>query len=858
MPRDTSIAAAESIAELTPQLRARVFEEIRLREGATCDELEISLDLKHQTASARVHELMKEGKIVDSGERRPTSSGAMAIVWKVTPPSTSATVVGPSRQSKQEVVVGDCVEVLKTIKENSVDAIVCDPPYGLSSEPDAAEVLRHWLAGDDYQHRGGGFMGKSWDSFVPGPAIWRECLRVLKPGGHMLAFGGTRTSDLLSIAIRLAGFEIRDTLQWLYGTGFPKSLDVSKAITAGGGPESIRRLAMGDAYEPSGRGRVNYDHGSGSAMNGTTNPVDLSDAAKQWQGWGTALKPAYEPVILARKPLDGTVAANVQRWGTGAINVDGCRIATDEKIAAFGSPKKSAGGILNGTSEPREQFEQHAAGRWPANVLLDETVSAMLDKQSGERTSGDLRPYTRRKRDGYSGGMPAVSTFERKGDFGGASRFFYCAKASTAERERGLDHLPRRSAGELTDREDGTDGLKSPRAGAGRGGGRANVHPTVKPIALMRWLLRLVTPPGGIVIDPFAGSGSTGVAAVHEDVNCILIEREKDYATIAEARISHAKKQYEKIDANASLLLNQQTQTQTQTQTQAQTETQTEADVQTETQGDQEMANLPPNIAKQVADARVTGGGTYIEHGDYDLMVTKWDYQELQNKVMIHEFLVINAKAKQVKEGEKVYMSEPNPVDSACSYVVDFDGAGKLSAPGNVRAVVLGLFGFKENDVSGDVVQKTLSDCVDGKANGMILRCSTFPKEIKSKRGEFITGMNWDCYATPGQGANRLDLAAERMRVLKEKGAEAAAALARQHMGSPSTEAPSVPAAVPAPVPAPAPSVAAPPPPPSVPAPPAVEKPWLVGWTIHPQDSRYYYKGTDVKTEEDIRRAAGM
>ena len=264
------------------------------------------------------------------------------------------------------------------------------------------------------------------------------------------------------------------------------------------------------------------------------------------------------------------------------------------------------------------------------------------------------------------------------------------------------------------------------------------------------------------------------------------------------------------------------------------------------------MANLPPNIAKQVADARVTGGGTYIEHGDYDLMVTKWEYQELQDKVMVHEFLVINAKSKKVKEGEKHYDSEPNPVDSICSYAVNFDGAGKLSAAGNVRAVVLGLFGFKENEVKGEVVQQTLGDCCDGKANGMILRCSTYPKEIKSNKGNFITGMNWECYMQPGHGANRLDLAAERMRVLKEKGAEAAAALARQHMGS-APEQPTAPS-IPAPTPAP---VAAPPPPPPAP-PPAVEKPWLIGWTPHPQNPAYFYKGAEVKTEEDIRRAAGQ
>jgi site-specific DNA-methyltransferase (adenine-specific) len=274
-------------------------------------------------------------------------------------------------------------------------------------------------------------MGKKWDSsgIAYNIEFWCEVLRVLKPGGHLLAFGGTRTYHRMTCAIEDAGFEIRDCLQWLYGSGFPKSKNI------------------GD-------------------------------------GLGTALKPANEPIVLARKPLEGTVAANVQKWGTGAINIDGCRIGTSKRVP--GSVSRTAGLVLSGSvdgSLRRETGEEGGhnpnVGRWPANVILDEDVVVAL---------------------------------------GEVSRYFYCAKTSPVEREAGLDSFPRATAGELTDREDGTAGLKSPRAGAGRSSsGRANVHPTVKPIALMRWLVRLATPPGGIVLDPFAGSGSTGCAAALED-----------------------------------------------------------------------------------------------------------------------------------------------------------------------------------------------------------------------------------------------------------------------------------------------------------------------------------------------------
>src|SRR5690606_32907584 len=289
---------------------------------------------------------------------------------------------------------GDCLDVMRQLPDNSVDAVVTDPPYGLSREPDIEEVLRHWLAGDDYKHRGGGFMGKTWDSFVPGPAVWREVFRVVKPGGHILCFAGTRTVDLMGISLRLGGFEIRDCLQWLYGSGFPKSLDVSKAI---------------------------------DKMAGTAE-------ARRWHGWGTALKPAVEPITRARKPLsEPNVAANVLRWGTGGLNIDGCRIGEN---AGWCYPHGRGGKGWGG----RESLSRNLTvpisankGRWPANVLLDEEAAAMLDEQSGYSKSSD-RPRHNNEFKSVAKGRDLPHTTYGYADEGGASRFFYVAKASRSER----------------------------------------------------------------------------------------------------------------------------------------------------------------------------------------------------------------------------------------------------------------------------------------------------------------------------------------------------------------------------------------------------------------------------------------
>lgn len=292
------------------------------------------------------------------------------------------------------VLDGDCREAMRSLGEASIDAIITDPPYEL------------------------GFMGKKWDAsgVAYDVTVWEQALRVLKPGGHLLAFGGTRTYHRMTVAIEDAGFEIRDCLQWLYGSGFPKSLNV-----------------------------------------GNTTGCD------EWDGWGTALKPANEPIVLARKPLVGTVAENVLQHGVGGLNINGCRIGTEVL------PEQRAGEAKLGTFDRTDMVTPERVGRWPSNVLLDEAAAEHLDQQEPE-----------------------------------VSRFFYVAKPAKAERNNGA----------------------------------TNQHPTVKPVTLMQYLIRLVTPPGGIILDPFAGSGTTGVAALHEDVECILIEANPDYIPIIEGRIN--------------------------------------------------------------------------------------------------------------------------------------------------------------------------------------------------------------------------------------------------------------------------------------------------------------------------------
>ena len=425
------------------------------------------------------------------------------------------------------IIHGDCLEELKKLEDNSVDAVICDPPYGLSNTKptQVADVLAAWVTGETeaVPAKRGGFMGKDWDSFVPPPAVWAECMRVLKPGGHMAVFAGARTQDLMGLSIRLAGFEIRDTLGWIYGSGFPKSMDVSKAIDKAAGEE---REVIGRYTSPDGRDRSAPSNGVGAVYGrdgrewnkAITAPA--TSEAQRWDGWGTALKPAIEPIILARKPLDGTVANNVLAHGVGGLNIDACRVGAsgggthcgnrnaDGKCLGHGDAGKSQSGATFHADESAEP-----AGRFPANVLLDEHAAKEMDKQSGVLKSGARTP-TGREPKGHVYGLGhktrGVNTYAASE--GGASRFFpvfkYQAKAPKKERP-------------VIVREDGTK----------------IQHNTVKPLALMEWLVSLIVPPGGVVLDPFAGSGTTLQAALNKGFTPIGIEQDADYIQLINKRM---------------------------------------------------------------------------------------------------------------------------------------------------------------------------------------------------------------------------------------------------------------------------------------------------------------------------------
>ena len=405
------------------------------------------------------------------------------------------------------ILVGDSAELGRMLPPHSVDAIVGDPPAGIA------------------------FMGRAWDDDKGGRDAWIEWLArtiepafdALRPGGHGLFWALPRTSHWTAMALELAGFEIRDRVTHLFGSGFPKSLNVQKNLEEQENPR-----------------------------------------AAAWDGWGTALKPAAEDWWLVRKPLDGTVAANVLAHGTGAMNIDASRIG-DAGGGTSCSNRDEHGrcqGHANaGQSTSGETFHgpDTSGGRWPAHVVFShrdecdaarcapDCAVAELDRQSGDRTGAHGRKGGKATRIGYKGqGEPDWLTTDVTASKGGASRFFYCAKPAKSETELGLDHLPIRTGGEMTDREDGSAGLSSPRAGAGRGGGRRNFHPTKKSVALMQYLIRLITPPNGIVLDPFAGSGTTGVAALGAGFRFVGVEQGgtgEEYVPILLGRIEHALRQ---------------------------------------------------------------------------------------------------------------------------------------------------------------------------------------------------------------------------------------------------------------------------------------------------------------------------
>lgn len=444
------------------------------------------------------------------------------------------------------LLLGDCLERLKELPDNSIDSIVTDPPYGLSKQPDMMEVLQHWLAGDDYKHNSKGFMGKEWDSFVPGPSVWKECLRVLKPGGHMVAFFGTRTYDIGVLAIRLAGFEIRNQLAWVFGSGFPKSLDVSKAIDKTLGAE---RRVVGKRFHPTLKDTTKIEESANAAHGNNTwsREWDLTapstDAAKQWEGWGTDLKPAMEPIVLARKPLEGTVAQNVMEHGVGAINIDGCRVEAGEDHAK-NTNRKNVKGHWGGSSGT--EVIANSLGRFPANFIHDgsEDVVSLFPDSKGQIAPVKGSEPSHTGQNGIYGTFGRTSFDKREEEETSAARFFYCAKASASDRDEGLDDfelkqaagLPMRKAG-VENSGEGLDGTKTFRDTK-----RKNIHPTTKPTTLMRYLCRLITPPAGTILDPFMGSGTTGKAAMYEGFNFVGVELMPEYMEIAEARIRYAQK----------------------------------------------------------------------------------------------------------------------------------------------------------------------------------------------------------------------------------------------------------------------------------------------------------------------------
>jgi DNA modification methylase len=418
---------------------------------------------------------------------------------------------------------GDCVEIMRSLPANSVDSIVTDPPYEL------------------------GFMGKSWDStgIAYSVRMWDEALRVLKPGGHLLAFSGSRTYHRMACAIEDAGFEIRDQIMWVYGSGFPKSLDVSKAIDKQAG---VEREVVGSIKTNVGMQGGNFTAGSQTGSVNVTTPT--TDKAKQWAGWGTALKPAHEPIVMARKPLIGTVAANVIIHGTGALNIDESRIGTEQTTTTIKDLSQAHGNQFGkvGISYPSMGEKLNPVGRWPANFIHDGSDEVVeLFPHTGKSTGGrigkkSMGDVTNVPAGEYEAGDPGY------GDSGSAARFFYCAKASKKDRNAGLD--------DFAGKETGAKGNGLARTYATCGAStlqgckcpdrtyvnprRANHHPTVKPTDLMRYLVKLITPPNGTVLDPFTGSGSTGKAAMLEGFNFIGCELDPDYIAIANARIKHA------------------------------------------------------------------------------------------------------------------------------------------------------------------------------------------------------------------------------------------------------------------------------------------------------------------------------
>jgi site-specific DNA-methyltransferase (adenine-specific) len=413
---------------------------------------------------------------------------------------------------KIKLMLGDNIESLKKVPDNSVDSVVTDGPYGLS------------------------FMNKKWDYDVPSVDFWREVYRVLKPGGHVLSFGGTRTYHRMVVNIEDAGFEIRDQIMWLYGSGFPKSHNIGKAVDKLQGNE---REVVGKQTNLA-TGSTLTMKGKGSWQDGSPESIDITKGNSPWEGWGTALKPANEPICVARKPLsEKSVALNVLKWGTGGINVDGCRVGSEVRTTPVGSDDNRDDETLFGLNKTtHHERVETTEGRFPANIILDEIAGELLDEQSGLVNQGHWPKGSTKGFGDFGGGSSSYEGVGKKDKTkSGASRFFYQAKVSKAERNMGLDNFEDKVI-------EGRDPGQDERAVAykKRPTPTKNVHPTVKPVNLMAYLCRLVTPPNGIVLDPYMGSGATGIAARLEGFRFLGMELDEDYFKIAEARINNYEK----------------------------------------------------------------------------------------------------------------------------------------------------------------------------------------------------------------------------------------------------------------------------------------------------------------------------
>jgi len=405
---------------------------------------------------------------------------------------------------------GDNIQVLKTLPDNSVDSVVTDPPYGLK------------------------FMGKQWDYDVPSVELWKECYRVLKPGGYLLSFGSSRTYHRMAVKVEDAGFEIRDQIMWVYGSGFPKSHNIGKAIDKILGNErKILGTKANFSLDGSKRNPNNHRVIGESAKEiqheyGYKKGWDtlVTEGHSEWEGFGTALKPAHEPIVMARKPFKGSVAKNVLKWNTGGINIDDCRIG-EELITTNGYG-------INGFVASENYKPSSHIGRFPANIIFDEEAGILLDEQSGYTKTKSDKNYKHNKTNSDSDIFKSRGTYTPREDEGGASRFFYCPKPSKKEKEEGLENLESKLLSRVNKGGLENDPRWEPKL-------RKNTHSTVKPLKLIQYLIRLVTPIGGITIDPFFGSGTSGKSALKEDndYKFIGIEKEKEYFDISVERCQY-------------------------------------------------------------------------------------------------------------------------------------------------------------------------------------------------------------------------------------------------------------------------------------------------------------------------------